>query len=56
MLLEFLGWTEAADLIHQALPRVLAAGVATYDLARLLPGTKEITCSAFGQKLVEHMG
>jgi isocitrate dehydrogenase len=56
MLLEFLGWTEAASLIHQALPRVLAAGVATYDLARLLPGTKEITCSAFGQKLVEHMG
>ncbi len=56
MLLEFLGWSEAANLIHQALPRVLAAGVATYDLARLLPGTKEITCSAFGQKLVEHMG
>ncbi len=56
MLLEFLGWTEAANLIHQALPRVLAAGVATYDLARLLPGTEEITCSAFGQKLVEHMG
>jgi isocitrate dehydrogenase len=56
MLLEFLGWTEAASLIHQALPRVLAAGVATYDLARLLPGTEEISCSAFGQKLVEHMG
>jgi isocitrate dehydrogenase len=56
MLLEFLGWAEAANLIHQALPRVLAAGVATYDLARLLPGTKEISCSAYGQKLVEHMG
>ena len=56
MLLEFLGWTEAANLIHQALPRTLASGVATYDLARLLPGTKEISCSAFGQQLVEHMG
>ena len=56
MLLEFLGWDKAADLIHQALPRVLAAGVATYDLARLLPGTKEISCSAYGQKLVEFMG
>ncbi|MFZ2088769.1 MAG: isocitrate dehydrogenase (NADP(+)) [Desulfobaccales bacterium] len=56
MLLEFLGWTEAADLIHRALPRTLAAGVATYDLARLLPGTKEIPCSAFGRALVEHMG
>jgi len=56
MLLEFLGWTEAANLIHQALPRTLAAGVATYDLARLLPGTREISCSAFGQQLVDHMG
>jgi len=56
MLLEFLGWTEAANLIHQALPRTLAAGVATYDLARLLPGTREISCSTFGQQLVEHMG
>jgi len=56
MLLEHLGWGEAADLIHQALPRVLAAGVATYDLARLLPGTQEISCSAYGQKLAELMG
>ena len=56
MLLEFLGWTEAADLIHQSLPRTLAAGVATYDLARLLPGTKEVSCSAFGEQLVKHMG
>jgi isocitrate dehydrogenase len=55
MLLEFIGWTEAANLIHQSLPRTLAAGVATYDLARLLPGTREISCSAFGQQLVEHM-
>lgn len=56
MLLEYLGWHEAARLIHQALPRVLAAGFATYDLARLLPGAREISCSAFGQKLVEFMG
>jgi isocitrate dehydrogenase len=56
MLLEFLGWGEAANLIHQALPRTLAAGVATYDLARLLPGTRELPCSAFGEQLVAHMG
>ncbi|MEW6659839.1 MAG: isocitrate dehydrogenase (NADP(+)) [Thermodesulfobacteriota bacterium] len=56
MLLEYLGWTEAAQLIHQALPRVLAAGVATYDLARQLPGAKEVSCSQFGQSLIEHMG
>jgi isocitrate dehydrogenase len=55
MLLEHLGWGEAAALIHQALPRTLAAGIATYDLARLLPGSQEVSCSAFGQGLIEHM-
>ncbi len=55
MLLEFLGWTEAANLIHQALPRTLAEGFATYDLARSLPGAREVSCSAFGQQLVDHM-
>jgi isocitrate dehydrogenase len=55
MLLEYLGWPEAAGLIHQALPRVLAAGLATYDLARQLPGAREVSCSAFGQRLIEHM-
>jgi isocitrate dehydrogenase len=55
MLLEYLGWPEAAALIHQALPRTLQAGLATYDLARLLPGSREVSCSAFGQGLIEHM-
>jgi len=56
MLLEYLGWTEASQLIHQSLPRVLAAGVATYDLARQLPGAKEVSCSQFGESLIKHMG
>jgi isocitrate dehydrogenase len=55
MLLEYLGWGEAALLIHAALPRTLQAGIATYDLARLLPGAKEVACSAFGQALIKHM-
>ncbi len=55
MLLEHLGWGEAAALIHQALPRTLAAGIATYDLARLLEGAREVSCSAFGQALIKHM-
>ena len=56
MLLEYLGWKEAAELIHQALPRTLAAGVATYDLARQLPGAQEVSCSQFGENLIKHMG
>jgi isocitrate dehydrogenase len=55
MLLEYLGWVEAARLIHQSLPRTLGDGIATYDLARLLPGAREVACSEFGQALIDHM-
>jgi isocitrate dehydrogenase len=43
------------QLIHQGLPRTLADGIATYDLARLLPGSREVACSEFGQALIDHM-
>jgi isocitrate dehydrogenase len=55
MLLEYLGWDEAARYIHQSLPRTLEDGIATYDLARLLPGSREVSCSEFGQALIDHM-
>jgi len=55
MLLEYLGWHEAARLIHQALPRTIQAGVATYDLARQLPQVREVSCSAFAQGLIEQI-
>jgi isocitrate dehydrogenase len=55
MLLEYLGWDEAAHYIHQSLPRTLKDGIATYDLARLLPGSREVSCSEFGQALIDHM-
>jgi isocitrate dehydrogenase len=55
MLLEYLGWDEAAGYIHQSLPRTLQDGIATYDLARLLPGSREVSCSEFGQALIDHM-
>ncbi len=55
MLLEFLGWHEAARLIHEAIPRALKDGVATYDLARQLKGAREVSCSAFGRALIERM-
>jgi isocitrate dehydrogenase len=55
MLLEYLGWDDAARLIHQALPRTLEDRIATYDLARQLPGAREASCSQFGQALIDHM-
>jgi isocitrate dehydrogenase len=55
MMLEYLGWDEAARFIHESLPRTLKDGIATYDLARLLPGAREVSCSEFGQALIDHM-
>ncbi|MBW1987201.1 MAG: isocitrate dehydrogenase (NADP(+)) [Deltaproteobacteria bacterium] len=55
MLLEYLGWTEAAELIHQGLGRTLMAGTVTYDLARLLPGAREVSCSGFASALIENL-
>jgi isocitrate dehydrogenase len=55
LLLEHIGWQEAADLIYAALPRAIAAGTVTYDLARQLPGAREVSCSQFGQSLIASM-
>jgi len=53
MLLEHLGWTEAAGLIQPALSKVIAQGRVTYDLARQIHGAEEISCSAFGRAVAE---
>ncbi|MFH1035990.1 MAG: isocitrate dehydrogenase (NADP(+)) [Pseudomonadota bacterium] len=55
MLLEHLGWLEAADLIAPALSRAIGAGKVTYDLARQIPGAREVPCSVFAQQVVEMM-
>jgi len=55
MLLEHLGWNEAAALIPPALSAAIQAGQVTYDLARQIPGAVEVSCSAFAQRVVEHM-
>ncbi len=53
MMLQYLGWKEAADLIEQALEKSFGEGYATYDLARLMPNGKALGTKEFGDKLVE---
>lgn len=53
MMLRYMGWTEAADLLIQAIDRVIAAKTVTFDLAEMIPGSTELSCSAYGDKLVE---
>ncbi|MBI5447203.1 MAG: NADP-dependent isocitrate dehydrogenase [Gammaproteobacteria bacterium] len=55
MMLRHLGWTEAADLIIQGMSRAIEAKTVTYDLARLMPGATLLSCSEFGQAMIQHM-
>ena len=56
MMLEYLGWPEAADLIHAGLARTIQAKTVTYDLARQLPGARELSCSGFASALIDNLG
>jgi len=55
MMLEHMGWTEASRKIESGLEKALASGRVTYDLARLMPGAKEVSCSAFAALICELM-
>lgn len=55
MMLRHLGWTEAADLVIAGIAGAIADGVVTYDLARLLSGTSAVSCSGFGDAVIERM-
>ena len=55
LMLEYIGWKEAAELIRKAVEKTVAAKTVTYDLARQMPGATKISCSAFGKAICEHM-
>jgi len=51
MMLRYMGWTEAADLVISAMDRVIEAKTVTYDFARQMEGATEVKCSEFAQAL-----
>ena len=55
MMLRYLGWVEAADLILKGLNGAIGSKRVTYDFARLMDGATEIKCSQFGDNLIAHM-
>ncbi|HZU53780.1 MAG TPA: NADP-dependent isocitrate dehydrogenase [Holophagaceae bacterium] len=55
MMLRYLGWTEAADLILKGMDGAIGSKKVTYDFARLMEGATEIKCSAFGDNIIAHM-
>ncbi len=55
MMLRHMGWTEAADLILSSMERAIASKKVTYDFARLMDGATQVSCSGFGQVMIDNM-
>ena len=56
MMLEHLGWQEAADLTKKALAATVAAKTVTYDLERNMSGATKVKCSEFGRAIIKNLG
>jgi isocitrate dehydrogenase len=55
MMMEHLGWLEAADLIYKGLERSIAVKRVTYDFERLMEGATLLKCSEFGDEIIRNM-
>jgi isocitrate dehydrogenase len=55
MMLVHMGWREAAKVIIASLEKTIGDKVVTYDFARLMEGAKQVSCSGFGQAMIERM-
>jgi isocitrate dehydrogenase len=56
MMLRHLGWTEAADLVIEAMDAAIADKTVTYDFERLMDGATLLSCSGFGDAMISKMG
>ena len=55
MMLEYMGWQEAADLVEQAMAKTIQDKVVTYDLHRQIEGATKVSCSGFARAIVGNM-
>lgn len=55
MMLRYMGWNEAAELIIHGMEQAIQSKHVTYDFARLMPQAKEVSCSEFAKTMVMHM-
>ena len=55
MMLRHMGWTAAADLIISSMKKSIKSKKVTYDFARLMDGATQVSCSGFGQVMIDHM-
>jgi isocitrate dehydrogenase len=55
MMLRHMGWIEAADIVISAMEKSILSKRVTYDFARLMEGATQVSCSGFGEVMIEHM-
>jgi isocitrate dehydrogenase len=55
MMLRYMGWTEAADLIVQGMEAAIQSKRVPHDFAKLMDGASQVSCSGFGQVVIDHM-
>ena len=55
MMLEYLGWKEASDLILKGIEKSIGLKRVTYDFHRLMEGATKLKCSEFGDEIVKNM-
>ncbi len=55
LMLEHIGWSEAAEMIIKSMEKTIESKVVTYDFARLMDGATEVKCSEFGDELIKNM-
>jgi isocitrate dehydrogenase len=53
MMLDYLGWRHAAEIIHAGIQEAIRSKTVTYDLARQISGATELSCSAFGKAIID---
>ena len=55
MMLRHMGWVEAADLVVRSIEAAIRDQIVTYDFARLMTGATQVSCSGFGNAMIERM-
>ncbi len=56
MMLEYMGWVEAARLVEKGVERTVSDKIVTYDLARQMDGAREVRCSEFADAVIDRLG
>jgi isocitrate dehydrogenase len=54
-MLRHMGWSKAADLIVSSMKAAIQSKKVTYDFARLMDGATQVSCSGFGQVMIDNM-